>query len=344
MKFANYDKNRALRIYQLRIAKVELKHREELLALNKRLSKSGLISSGEGFNEFNDLAKQHIQEKSEIFADSNLDAIQSGKVISEDTKSEVKKVLHSFVDVRLAEENMAVRQRLARYNETGSLVETFLNDLAREAGSIKNYLENKIDEEINKRNETLKRESEGRPTLTDKIINKIKNNKVISAFIVIGILIIALGKVTDSLNKIQSFLSKNNSSNTIVAQELMVFLKVRNKGATTLNLSPYCNYEITEDMGTTIVNHSNGRLHLTLSDSSNSVNSYAIHQNETKSYVAEFPNPNLYSALLDRGAANLHIILRPIEGSDFWLESIPFDRASLRKYSLFFEIDTIEKR
>lgn len=87
-----------------------------------------------------------------------------------------------------------------------------------------------------------------------------------------------------------------------------------------------------------IVNHPGGRLHLVPADSTYKDASFKIPPNETKNYRVEFPNPIVYATLLDRGAANLHIILRPIEGNELWIESLPFDRLSLQRYYLPFNI------
>ena len=54
---------------------------------------------------------------------------------------------------------------------------------------------------------------------TDWLISKLKNNRILSVVIVIGIILIALGQITDSFEKISNFLS-NKQNNTSLKDDL----------------------------------------------------------------------------------------------------------------------------
>lgn len=179
------------------------------------------------------------------------------------------------------------------------------------------------------------------PDRTNTIISKIKNHRILSIIIVFGIIIIGLGQVTDSFTKIENFLFPKSSLIKQDDEFLSVLIKVKNGFNRTFELNPLCEYEIMESEMNMINILSKGRFHLRANNDS-SINEFIIKPNETKDYIVSFPNPKLYSLLLDRGSANIHFILRSNDLKDFFICSAPFDRISLKKYFVECRLDSIK--
>jgi hypothetical protein len=155
MKFTALNTEKATKIYELRIAKVADKHRKEFAELADRLHKSEMFFQGPGFQALNELAVKHIKERSEIYSEAHIEALQTQKLISEEIKQEIIKRVEKFIDVLIDNENNSIRSRQAASNITGGIAQEQLQVLPRHAPKIKHFLRNKIGLEIDNRNEKI---------------------------------------------------------------------------------------------------------------------------------------------------------------------------------------------
>lgn len=155
MKFAALNTDKATRIYELRIAEVADKHRKEFAELADRLHKAQMFFQGPGFQALNELAVKHIKERSEIYSEAYIEALQPQKLISEEIKQEIIKRVEKFIDVLIDNENNSIRSRQAASSITGGIAQEQLQVLPRHAPKIKHFLRNKITLEIDNRNEKI---------------------------------------------------------------------------------------------------------------------------------------------------------------------------------------------
>lgn len=175
-------------------------------------------------------------------------------------------------------------------------------------------------------------------TTTDRWLKFLKNNRIVAAIIILVVIIISIGQLTDSFGRILSLFNSDSHVEQTFDGDLSVSLRIINTGDIDVTIHPLCEYYLAESNGPMIQQIDKGRLYLKSVDPATLELDLVIEPGDSLWAKVVFRSPEMYQVLLARGSANLHLILRPADGQDFWIQSAPFDKESLSRYYVPFEV------
>lgn len=346
----NFQKN--IFDQKLRIMKFDLEanQRKEFKEFCEFHTKNGTDRGSYFFNLRSELKGKHFRSSLDIIIECLINTFPQNTTIDKSDKEEIEKIFNSYSSrIIESEKNGLISVLASRGLQKGSSVVTdSIKAFENQLNKVKLYSRDVLHSSIISHNENVllndkKIDDLNSKTLsrTDNILFKIKNHRYISILLVSGIILIALGQVTDSFKIIKEFFFPNTTAVLQEKDSLSILIKVYNEFNKDFELNPLSEYEIVESEGAIMKVLSHGRLHL-FPSKGNSDDDFILKPKTTKEYTVTFPNPKMYSTILDRGSANIHFILRSSDLSKFFICSAPFDRISLRKYFLECKLDSTE--
>lgn len=162
-------------------------------------------------------------------------------------------------------------------------------------------------------------------TRADQIINRLKNNKAIAILIVLGLVLIGIGSVTDSASNIWKLFGSTEPE--VVKPEYSIGISVKNETNESKHIFNFAEFFITESEILMMREHSKGRVFLRKIGGKGLSEDYVIPANGKVTYQAMMPNLSGYVALMERGGANIHFVIQSTESKEeMYIETVPFHK------------------
>lgn len=337
---------------KLRILRFDLdaNHSKEFKDFCELHRKNGTDRGSYFYDLRSEIKGKHFRSILENIIQCLINTFPLNTMIEKAEKEEIENIFHKYFNRIIEDEKNGLQSVMAsRGLQSGSsIVVDTIKAFEYQLNRIKSYSKDILYSSIKGHNENVElmkqkvEKSVSTPmNRTDNILSKIKNHPILSIIIVLGITLIAIGQATDSFTKIRDFIFPKTIAIKQEEESLSVLIKAKNGFNKKFELNPLCEYEIMESEIARINILSQGRLHL-IPKTANSDDEYIIEPNKVKEYIVTFPNPKMYSTLLDRGSANIHFILRSNDLKSFFICSAPFDRISLKKYFVECKLDSID--
>lgn len=337
---------------KLRILRFDLdaNHSKEFNDFCELHRKNGTDKGSYFYDLRSEIKEKHFRSILENIIQCLISTFPLNTMIEKVEKEEMENIFHKYSNRIIEDEKNGFQSVMASRGllSGSSIVVDTIKAFEYQLNRIKSYSKDILYSSIKSHNENVElmkqkmEKSVSTPmNRTDNILSKIKNHPLLSIIIVFGIILIAIGQATESFTKIIDFIFPKDQTVINNKESLLVLIKVNNRFGNNFELNPLCEYEIDESDIAVINILSKGRLHL-IPKADNSINDFLIKPNETKEYELIFPNPQMYSSLLDRGSANIYFILRSKDLKLFFICSAPFDRISLKKYFVECNLDSID--
>lgn len=180
--------------------------------------------------------------------------------------------------------------------------------------------------------------TKNKETKLQRYLNYLANHRLLSIVLLIGISVGALAAFTENLSKLTNLFSGSFKIAPDPAQ-LSAVIQVKNAGPDRIEIERLCEFDLTEDKGMMIQEYPKGRALLSPLDPPGLYGQYVLNGNETRLYQITLPNISGYNQLLERGAANIHFIVRNANSRQFAIGSLPFHRDMLRTYKAVVRIN-----
>src|ERR1035437_7708921 len=175
-----------------------------------------------------------------------------------------------------------------------------------------------------------------KPTLLDRRLTWFKNHQLFGAVILVTMIITGVGAFTDSITKISSFISRNQTPKT--EEPIMLTVRVTNSTDKPRTIESFSQYSlVTSDVAMMRI-LSEGRVELVPTTST--TESFTIPSRRSRDFTVTMPHFAGYYQILEFGGANLYIAIRPTDTSKVALASAIFQRAALKRY--FVPVDLAE--
>ena len=161
--------------------------------------------------------------------------------------------------------------------------------------------------------------------LVDMYISWLKNNRIIAVIVVIGVVIIGIGSVTDSLGTIFSYFRAEQEAPENEKAWVDIQFEMINNSSEKIKISNLVEYYVTESDGPIIHEYPRGRVILNRFPTNIELQN-TIKAGKSGYFTFEFPKSKTYQDLLLRGSGNVHFFIIEEGKKDPRVVSLPFHR------------------
>jgi hypothetical protein len=157
--------------------------------------------------------------------------------------------------------------------------------------------------------------------------------------LVVAVAVAGLATFTDSVAKLLSLVPRQTPSAPVPIE---FYLEIKNAGPNEVEIEPLVEFYLMENTGLTIREYPRGRARLKALDAPVAlVSDYRLRGWNTRTYRFSLPEIEGYRELLERGAANIHYVVRLAGTRQFGMGSLPFQLDTLQTSKAFVEINQV---
>jgi hypothetical protein len=161
-----------------------------------------------------------------------------------------------------------------------------------------------------------------------KCKNYFTNHKVYGVLIFLASVLIALGTLTDALQRLVKLVNQEFSS------PIVIIVDVINKDTVNIDVNSLVEFDFDEDIGLRTVTYPGGRTTLHPLSNESLLSDFTIKARTTRSYSLTLPKTDPYNSLLERGSANIVVTISKINSHQYGIGGLIFQKDYIKKYKI----------